>query len=101
VFLAPDFPRYHAVWRQVREIFARHTDLIERSDSFTDSRVCGTTYRRCRRQLDSRTIPVKTPLRVAENSFFDHLGKCVYHAGKWLNFFGAPWHDCPPRKTES
>jgi DNA polymerase-4 len=29
VFLAPDFPRYRAVSRLVREIFKRHTDLIE------------------------------------------------------------------------
>src|SRR5260370_20420859 len=29
VFLPPDFPRYRAVSRQVREIFRRHTDLIE------------------------------------------------------------------------
>jgi len=29
VFLAPNFPRYRAVSRQVREIFKRHTDLIE------------------------------------------------------------------------
>src|SRR6201998_705113 len=29
IFLAPDFPRYRAVSRQVREIFARHTHLIE------------------------------------------------------------------------
>lgn len=29
VFLPPDFPRYRAVSRQVREIFTRHTDLIE------------------------------------------------------------------------
>jgi len=29
VFLPPDFPRYRAVSRQVREIFMRHTDLIE------------------------------------------------------------------------
>jgi DNA polymerase-4 len=29
VFLPPDFPRYRAVCRQVREIFKRHTDLIE------------------------------------------------------------------------
>jgi DNA polymerase-4 len=29
VFLAPDFPRYRAVSQQVREIFKRHTDLIE------------------------------------------------------------------------
>ncbi len=29
VFVPPDFPRYKAVSRQVREIFARHTDLIE------------------------------------------------------------------------
>jgi DNA polymerase-4 len=29
MFLAPDFPRYRAVSRQVREIFKRHTDLIE------------------------------------------------------------------------
>jgi DNA polymerase IV len=29
VFLPPDFPRYRAVSRQVREIFERHTDLIE------------------------------------------------------------------------
>jgi DNA polymerase-4 len=28
-FLPPDFPRYRAVSRQVREIFQRHTDLIE------------------------------------------------------------------------
>jgi len=28
-FLPPDFPRYRAVSRQVREIFKRHTDLIE------------------------------------------------------------------------
>jgi len=29
VFLPPDFPRYRAVSRQAREIFMRHTDLIE------------------------------------------------------------------------
>jgi DNA polymerase IV len=29
VFLPPDFPRYRAVSRQIREIFRRHTDLIE------------------------------------------------------------------------
>jgi DNA polymerase IV len=29
VFLPPDFPRYRAVSRLVREIFKRHTDLIE------------------------------------------------------------------------
>jgi DNA polymerase-4 len=29
VFLPPDFPRYRAVSRQVREIFRWHTDLIE------------------------------------------------------------------------
>src|SRR5882724_1767077 len=29
VFLPPDFPRYRAVSRQVREIFKRHTDMIE------------------------------------------------------------------------
>src|SRR5438445_47083 len=29
VFLPPDFPRYRAVSCQVREIFKRHTDLIE------------------------------------------------------------------------
>jgi len=29
VFLPPDFPRYRIVSRQVREIFQRHTDLIE------------------------------------------------------------------------
>src|SRR2546425_7183867 len=28
-FLPPDFPRYRAVSREVREIFKRHTDLIE------------------------------------------------------------------------
>jgi DNA polymerase-4 len=28
-FLPPDFPRYRAVSRQVREIFMRHSDLIE------------------------------------------------------------------------
>src|SRR5215467_6488440 len=29
IFLPPDFPRYQAVSRQVREVFQRHTDLIE------------------------------------------------------------------------
>src|SRR5499425_2761573 len=29
IFLAPDFTRYRAVSREVREIFERHTDLIE------------------------------------------------------------------------
>lgn len=29
IFLSPDFTRYRAVSRQVREIFMRHTDLIE------------------------------------------------------------------------
>ncbi len=29
IFLPPDFPRYRAVSRQVRDIFKRHTDLIE------------------------------------------------------------------------
>src|ERR1700676_1161463 len=28
MFLPPDFPRYRAVSRQVREILQRHTDLI-------------------------------------------------------------------------
>src|SRR6266446_674050 len=29
VFLPPDFPRYRSVSREPREIFKRHTDLIE------------------------------------------------------------------------
>ena len=29
IFVVPDFPRYRAVSRIVREIFKRHTDLIE------------------------------------------------------------------------
>ena len=29
IFIAPDFPRYRAVSSSVREIFKRHTDLIE------------------------------------------------------------------------
>src|SRR3989442_4400727 len=29
IFLPPDFPRYRAVSREAREIFSRHTDLIE------------------------------------------------------------------------
>src|SRR5260370_27556652 len=29
IFLPPDFPRYRAASREVREIFKRHTDLIE------------------------------------------------------------------------
>src|SRR5215831_9818953 len=29
IFLPPDFPRYREVSRAVREIFTRHTDLIE------------------------------------------------------------------------
>ena len=29
IFLPPDFPRYSAVSRAVREIFSRHTDLVE------------------------------------------------------------------------
>jgi len=29
VFVPPDFPRYKAVSRQVRDIFLRHTDLVE------------------------------------------------------------------------
>src|SRR6202453_4439384 len=29
VFVAPDFPRYRAVSNVVREIFKRHTDLVE------------------------------------------------------------------------
>jgi nucleotidyltransferase/DNA polymerase involved in DNA repair len=29
VFLPPDFPRYRGVSRQVRDVFRRHTDLIE------------------------------------------------------------------------
>src|SRR6202047_2961329 len=39
VFLPPDFPRYRAVSRQVREIFKRHTDLIEplsRDEAYLD-----------------------------------------------------------------
>ena len=29
IFLPPDFPRYRAVSKSVREIFLRHTDLVE------------------------------------------------------------------------
>ena len=29
IFVSPDFTRYRAVSRSVREIFKRHTDLIE------------------------------------------------------------------------
>ncbi|MGB6194329.1 MAG: DNA polymerase IV, partial [Terracidiphilus sp.] len=29
IFMPPDFPRYRTVSRQVREIFRRHTDLVE------------------------------------------------------------------------
>jgi DNA polymerase IV len=37
IFVAPDFTRYRAVSRRVREIFQRHTDLIEpRDEAYLD-----------------------------------------------------------------
>ncbi len=50
VFIAPDFTRYRAVSRSVREIFERHTDLIEPS---------ATEFRNRSRYL-YRSMPTKT-----------------------------------------
>ncbi len=50
IFLPPDFPRYRAVSREVREIFKRHTDLI------------GLAYRYASGTHDSRTDSLRSEL---------------------------------------
>jgi DNA polymerase-4 len=58
IFVPPDFTRYKAVSRQVREIFARHTDLIEPlslDEAYLD--VTAPTTR-----LDSGEIPTATAI---------------------------------------
>lgn len=66
VFVPPDFTRYRAVSRAVREIFARHTDLIEplsldeayldvtenKTGLVTATRVAGTIRRQIREELN-------------------------------------------------
>jgi DNA polymerase-4 len=78
VFIAPDFTRYRAVSRAVREIFLRHTDLIEplsldeayldvtenRSGLATATRVASTIRQQIREELN-----LTASAGVASNKF--------------------------------
>ena len=53
VFVPPDFTRYRAVSRQVREIMLRHTDLSNRCRSMKPISMSPHRRRRCRRRPKS------------------------------------------------
>jgi DNA polymerase-4 len=78
IFLPPDFPRYRAVSRQVREIFKRHTDLIEPlsldeayldvSENKTGLPTATQVARRIREQIRSE-VSLTASAGVAPNKF--------------------------------
>ena len=78
VFLPPDFPRYRAVSRQVREILQRHTDLIEPlsldeayldvSENKTGLRTATLVARTIREQI-RRELQLTASAGVAPNKF--------------------------------
>ena len=78
IFLPPDFPRYRAVSRQVREIFKRHTDMIEPlsldeayldvSENKTGLPTATQVARTIREQIRSE-LSLTASARVAPNKF--------------------------------
>jgi DNA polymerase-4 len=78
IFLPPDFPRYRAVSRQVREIFKRHTDLVEPlsldeayldvSENKTGLPTATQVARRIREQIRSE-VSLTASAGVAPNKF--------------------------------
>lgn len=78
VFLPPDFPRYRAVSRQVREILQRHTDFIEPlsldeayldvSENKTDLRTATLVARTIREQIRTE-LHLTASAGVAPNKF--------------------------------
>jgi DNA polymerase-4 len=78
VFLPPDFPRYRAVSRQVRDIFRRHTDLIEPLSldeaylDVTENKTClptATQVARTIRQQIRTELQLTASAGVAPNKF--------------------------------
>ena len=82
IFLPPDFPRYRAVSNQVRELFKRHTDLIEPlslDEAYLDvseNKTCLPTATQVARTI-SEQIPVELSLTasagVAPNKFLSKI----------------------------
>jgi DNA polymerase-4 len=78
VFLPPDFPRYRAVSHQTREIFKRHTDLIEPlsldeayldvSENKTGLRTATQVARKIREQIRTE-LSLTASAGVAPNKF--------------------------------
>src|SRR5258707_7686282 len=82
VFLPPDFPRYRAVSRQVRDIFRRHTDLIEPLSldeaylDVTENKTClptATQVARTIREQIRQELNLTASAGVAPNKFLAKL----------------------------
>src|SRR5205814_1671450 len=82
IFVAPDFTRYRAVSRDVREIFKRHTDLIEPlsldeayldvTENKTDLRTATLVARKIREEIRHELHPTASA-GVAPNKFLAKL----------------------------
>ena len=82
IFVAPDFTRYRAVSRDVREIFKRHTDLIEPlsldeayldvTENKTDLRTATLVARKIREQI-RQELNLTASAGVAPNKFLAKL----------------------------
>jgi DNA polymerase IV len=112
IFTAPDFPRYRTVSRSVREIFKRHTDLIEplsldeayldvtenKTGLPTATRVAKTIREQIRKELN-----LTASAGVAPNKFLAKLasdwkkpdGLFVIRPRKWMSFYcRCRWDVC-------
>jgi len=88
IFVAPDFTRYRAVSNSVREIFKRHTDLIEPlsldeayldvSENKTSLPTATQVARMIREQIRSE-LNLTASAGVAPNKFLAKTGWTVRH----------------------
>ena len=112
VFLPPDFPRYRAVSRQAREIFRRHTDLIEPLSldeaylDVTENKTglpTATQVARTIRDEIRRELHLTASAGVAPNKFLAKIasdwkkpdGLFVIRPNRWTRFCcPCPWAVC-------
>jgi len=117
-FLPPDFPRYRAVSRQVREIFKRHTDLIEPlsldeayldvSENKTGLPTATQVARTIREQIRSE-LSLTASAGVAPNKFLakiartgkNRMGSLSYNRKKSIRFYCPLPVEPPARSRQS
>jgi DNA polymerase-4 len=64
ILVAPDFSRYRAVSRSVREIFKRHTDLIEPLSNLWKSRWWQNSWQSVLRNVPKEVTSLRTAVHI-------------------------------------